>query len=238
MTTDKERSDIQEALLHLYLRLNGYFVSAFIVHSSEHGRNTTQVDALAVRHPFNRESNREIGFSPFLNPKGTDLLVCEVKSRNQTLQFNKSFREDDTAIQSVLGWAGLFDEKETIRVARDLKLLLQPLTPARKAEIGVPGAGEIIVRPLLCSPEVCSRRDNQRWFLCGSEMFSYIAECLNPKTQRDSCSVRYDINLWGSSLAPLVRYFKKLQPGDHGGIVDLYEFLSEQAQTDACKKTN
>jgi hypothetical protein len=99
-------------------------------------------------------------------------------------------------------------------------------------------AGEIIVRPLLCSPEVCSRRDNQPWFLCGSEMFSYIAECLNPKTQRDSCSVRYDINLWGSSLAPLVRYFKKLQPGDHGGIVDLYEFLSEQAQTDACKKTN
>jgi hypothetical protein len=94
------------------------------------------------------------------------------------------------------------------------------------------------VRPLLCSPEVCSRRDNQPWFLCGSEMFSYIAECLNPKTQRDSCSVRSDINLWGSSLAPLVRYFKKLQPGDHGGIVDLYEFLSEQAQTDACKKTN
>jgi len=238
VTTDKERSDIQEALLHLYLRLNGYFVSGFIAHSPEHGKNIAQIDALAARHKFNREPNRGVAPSKFLNPKGTDLLVCEVKSRNQQLQFNKSFREDDTAIQSVLGWAGLFDEKETIRVARDLKLLLQPLTPARKAEIGVPGAGETIVRPLLCSPEICSRRDNQPWFLCGSEMFSYIAECLNPKTPRDSCSIRYDINLWGSSLAPLVRYFKKLQPGDHGGIVDLYKSLNERVQTDTFKKTN
>jgi hypothetical protein len=218
------------------IRLNGYFVSGFIVHSPEHGRNITQVDALAVRHKFNREPNRGIGPSPFLKPKGTDLLVCEVKSRYEPLHFNESFRNSDGAIRDVLRWAGLFDEEETIRIAHDLKPLLQPCTPAREAEMGVPGTGETIVRPLLCSPEKRSRRENQPWSLCGSEMFSYIAECLNPKAPRDACSIRYDINLWGSSLAPLVRYFKELlPPGDHGEIKYLYKSLSEQAQTDARK---
>lgn len=238
MTTDKARSDIQEALLHLYLRLNGYFVSSFIVHSPEFGRNITQVDALAVRQKFNREPIREIRPSPFLSPKGTDLLVCEVKSRYEQLQFNESFRDSDGAIRSVLSWAGLFDEEETIRIACDLKPLLQPCVLAREAEKGVPGTNETTVRPLLCSPEKRSRRDNQPWFLCGSEMFSHIAECLNPKTPREACSGQYDFNLWGLSLAPLVLYFKKLHPGDHGGIEDLYESLNKKAQPDACEKTS
>ncbi len=227
MTADIKRSDIQEALLLLYLRLNGYFVSSFIVHSPEPGRNITQVDALAVRHPFNREPNRVVRSSEFLKPKGTDLLVCEVKSRSQPLQFNESFRENDTAIQNVLEWAGLFDQEETARIARDLKPLLRPSTPAPEAERGVPGPRETTVRPLLCSPERRSRRDNQPWFLCEREMFSYIAGCLNPEVARATCSTRYDINLWGLSLAPLVRYFKVLPGGDEGSIQGLYKSLSE-----------
>jgi hypothetical protein len=67
--TDPERSDIQERLLHLYLRLNGYFVSGFIPHSHEHGKILTQVDALAVRHPFNCEPKR--GIEPTFTGRGT-----------------------------------------------------------------------------------------------------------------------------------------------------------------------
>jgi len=225
MIGDKERADIQEALLLLYLRLNGYFVSSFIVHSCEWGRNITQIDALAVRHPFNREPDRVVRPSDFLKPKGTDLLVCEVKSQSQPLQFNESFRKNDAAIRNVLDWAGLFDQEETARIARDLKPLLRPSTPASEAERGVPGPRETTVRPLLCSPERRSCRETQPWFLCEREMFSYIAECLNPEAKRATCSTRYDINLWGSSLAPLVRHFKGLPPGDQGSLQGLYSYL-------------
>ena len=98
MIADKKRSDFQEPFCFSYLRLNGYFVSSFIVHSPERGKNITQVDALAVRHAFNREPNRVVRSSGFLKPKGTDLLVCEVKSRGEPLQFNESFEK--TTLQS------------------------------------------------------------------------------------------------------------------------------------------
>jgi hypothetical protein len=225
--TDKQRAETQEALLHLYLRLNGYFVTSFIVHSSAPHKNITQIDALAVRHRFSRESKREVGPSEFLNPKGTDLLVCEVKSHNQPLQFNESFRESDIAIFDVLHWSGLFNQKVVRQVARELKPLLQPSAPAHKSRKGVSGGGGIRVRPLLCSPETNSCAEEEPWFLCGGEIFSYIAKCLRPESLRDNCSTQYDYDLWGTKLAPLVRYFKRLPHGEQGETRGLYESLNE-----------
>lgn len=227
MLGDKERADVQESLLLLYLRLNGYFVSSFIVHSPNWGKNITQIDALAVRHEFNREPYRVVRPSCFLKPKGTDLLVCEVKSRGQPLQFNPSFRENDAAIRTVLGWAGLFDQDETGPIASNLRPLLQPSTPASVAENGVVGPRESRIRGLLCSPERRSCRQNQPWFLSEYEIFSHIASCLNPEAKRPTCSTQYDINLWGSSLSSHVRYFKSLRPGDRGSLSGLYGYLRE-----------
>ena len=58
-----EISDFQEQLSALYLRLNGFFVSGFIVHApqnefndkGEPRKNRTEVDVLAVRFPHNIE---------------------------------------------------------------------------------------------------------------------------------------------------------------------------------------
>lgn len=44
-----KQSDIDEALVTLYLRLNGYFTSGLVVHSPIHGQATTEVDCLAIR---------------------------------------------------------------------------------------------------------------------------------------------------------------------------------------------
>ena len=59
-----EEKDVHEALVGLYLRLNGYFTSGFIVHASEEKeakvRNITELDILAVRFPFNQEPGREV----------------------------------------------------------------------------------------------------------------------------------------------------------------------------------
>jgi hypothetical protein len=46
-----KKSEVQEHLSTLYLRLNGFFVSGFIVHAQPGAEqsNKTQLDALAIR---------------------------------------------------------------------------------------------------------------------------------------------------------------------------------------------
>src|ERR1700731_3077069 len=109
------KSEIQETLVSLYLRLNGYFVSGFIVHAPgiDSAGNRTQVDALAIRLPYNSEPEREVMPSEYLQiPTGTtDIALCEVKGGHEALQFNQGLRGPD-AIRSVLRWIGAFEEKE------------------------------------------------------------------------------------------------------------------------------
>lgn len=45
------KPEIHEALVVLYLRLNGYFTTGLVVQAPEWGQNRTEIDCLAVRHP-------------------------------------------------------------------------------------------------------------------------------------------------------------------------------------------
>jgi hypothetical protein len=224
MTHYRTKSDVQESLLHLYLRLNGYFVSSFIDHSSQHGNNTTEIDALAIRHEFNREQRRGIGPAKFLSPRGTDLLFCEVKNANPT--FNAALRDNITAVFNVVQWTGLFDFEESETVARELISLFQ--AGAKEMEEGVVGPRNIRVRPLLCAPSIHSDDNYPQWALFGGDMFTYIGHCLNPAGPRVDCSLRYPFESWGTWLSPLVRYFKERPSNDPGRLDDLYDFLSKR----------
>lgn len=110
------RHDLQEQLAALYLRLNGYLVSGFIVHAQPGGKETnrTQVDALGVRFPYSCEPEREIKQSVFLQipDNVTDILICEVKGGKEALKFNERLRKDSGALRSVLRWIGAFTEDE------------------------------------------------------------------------------------------------------------------------------
>lgn len=230
MLNDEMRSEAQESLLHLYLRLNGYFVTGFIAHAAERRRNRTQIDALAVRHPFNREPRRQIGPSSFLSPNGTDVLICEVKSGRRP-KFNRGLRCSDEAVRDVLAWVGLFDEEETCAVARALIPLLEPNAPAELARAGVAGPRGVTVRPLLSAPEMSDDSKCDKggpWTLAGPEMFEYIGACLNPATQRVDCSIVYDPGAWGPILEKLVRYFKSRPPNNPGSTEDLYAYVEEE----------
>src|SRR5690348_9082718 len=105
----KLRSNAREDLVALYLRLNGYFSTGFIIHSPAHNNIYTEIDSLSIRHPHNAEPEREILPSPSLEPSSeqTDLLICEVKGRGQLLQLNDALRDNTGAIESALRWAGL-----------------------------------------------------------------------------------------------------------------------------------
>ena len=101
------KAEVQETLVALYLRLNGYFTTGFIVQSSTPGRVTTELDVLAVRLPHNTEPDRVIGCARELEPwdSGIDFIIGEVKSHGESLQFNPAIR-DPRAVSTILQWWG------------------------------------------------------------------------------------------------------------------------------------
>jgi hypothetical protein len=225
MTDQKKRSRLQENLLNLYLRLNGYFVTGFIAHSPEWGKNRAEIDALAVRHPLNTEPERLIRPSPYLevSTEFVDLLICEVKSRGQQLQFNDALREKPDALISVLRWAGLFYDEEIFDLARQLIPLLQPAAEARPEIPYVIGPRKTRIRAILCSPERWFKRHNQPWFISGSEIFEFAYTCFCPEKPRDSCSTQYDFEAWGEVYEPVVKFIK--DQGKVSRMNELYQHL-------------
>jgi hypothetical protein len=204
-----DKAEIQEALITLYLRLNGYFTSGFIVHSPVIGQNKTEIDVLAVRFPKNAEPERQINTDEGLDPtdSGVDVIIGEVKSRGQQLHFNAGLRTQHS-VSAVLRWIGMFDEQEIDDLAVKLLAALDPAVDATKAAPTVCGPRNTRIRGILFSPERDSRRNNQAWHLPGPPVLNYIWKCLRPPTRRPECATVYDFGLWGRDLAPLVRFFK------------------------------
>lgn len=222
-----ERSDVQETLFSLYLRLNGYFVTGFIVHASQ--RNKSEIDALAVRFPYQREPEREIGHSPVLDTSGLllDFVVCEVKGGTGNPNFNVSFREDEDAIASVLRRFGAFtDEEISILVPRIPDILRPEKIRESKSypTIDIPRINSRL-RFLLVAPDQKRSPNSQRPYIYGDDMISYIWQCFRPEVQRQRCGVRYNWNLWGEQYVRLVEYFKDKDRQEHGDIENIYGYF-------------
>lgn len=228
MANVRRRSKLQEDLVSLYLRLNGFFVTGFIVHSPIHGHNQGELDGLALRLPFNSEPEREIGPDSLLklSTKHTDLALCEVKSKGQQLRFNKALTDSPNAVGTVLRWSGLFENSEVDDLCGVLRdALSRQGTPAGTAPTII-GPRGVRIRGLLFSPERKSRRSNQPWFVTGPEIMQYVWQCLCPPTPRTSCATTYDFQLWGNH-EPIVRYFKSVGTDGPGDIDALYEFIDK-----------
>jgi hypothetical protein len=229
-STDRLKPKLQEDLVGLYLRLNGFFVTSFIVHSSDHGLNLTELDALALRLPFNSEPEREIGPDPLLDLscQYTDLALCEVKSKGQQLRFNDALLKSPDALKTVLRWAGLFEASEIDDLSNEVYKALSP--DNEKASPDMPptviGPRGIRVRGLLCSPERDRRDRNQPWFISGRDIMSYVRKCLCPKTPRSSCSTTYDFQSWRYH-EPIVRYFKSAEPSNPNQMKSIYRYVEE-----------
>jgi hypothetical protein len=223
-----DKGEVQEVLVTLYLRLNGYFTSGFIVHSPVVGkkRNKTEIDVLAVRFPKNAEPERGVGAAEELDAddRVIDIVIGEVKSRGQQLQFNEALRSSPP-LSTVLRWIGLFEEEEIQDLAQKLFDALAPGSGATKAPPTVNGPRGTRLRGILFSPESGARRGNQPWFLPGPPIFDYIWRCFRPPVPRPECATVYDFGLWGRELEPVVRYFKDAGREQPGSLADLLEYL-------------
>lgn len=223
---DWTKPKIHEALCVLYLRLNGYFTTGLVVHSPEWGNNYTEIDCLAVHHPNHIQPDRGIGPSPFLTLRDDriDLLICEVKSIPSEVAFNERLWSDPIVVERVLQWAGIISNNEIPRVVEQLRPILREGLNATYAQNGVLTTG-IRVRGLLCCPAATEAELPHGWCLLGPEILRYANECFNPTVIRDTCSTRYNFNLWGSCLAPIVDYFKSLGSGTASSLEALYKHL-------------
>lgn len=227
-----DKSDIQENLFSLYLRLNGYFVTGFIVHADK--GNKTEMDALAVRFPYHNEPERQIGLSPVLDTSDSliDFLVCEVKGGKNNVNFNVNFRENKEAIASVLCRFGAFTDEEIQRLSPKIQDVLCPDRIRQSQEyptLDIPRINSRL-RFLLVAPDQKRGTNSQKPYIYGDDMISYIWECFRPEVQRQRCGVRYNWNLWGDQYIKLVKYFKdknRIAPGDIESIYADFK-LSDQ----------
>jgi hypothetical protein len=218
------KAEAQEALVTLYLRLNGYFTSGFIVHSPVFGANQTELDVLAVRFPFNAEPVRDVGVAAELGSwkAGIDFIIGEVKSRGQQLQFNDALRNSREAVSTILRWWGHLSDDECNQLIEPVLEILAP-RPSEPSAPTVTCPRHARVRAILFSPERNGRRENQAWFIPGSPIFSFIWQCFRPPQPRPECTTTYDFGRWGRELEPIVRYFKdeaRTEPGEFSTLMD------------------
>lgn len=215
--TDKEKSIIQENLSKLYLRLNGYFTSGFLIHSNEKKINA-ELDLIGIRFPYHEQEDTEHNSSEFLEvPENVDVIIAEVKSKGQPLKFNKSLYNDE-AISSwikILSWIGISkDEELKMKLAEDLKNSVNPIENSqlkhfRTISLNESNFGVVSIRPIMFSPERINSNNADK-FINWKELNEFLWQCLCPPVQREMCGTRYDFTAWGE-LADIVRAYKNRQ---------------------------
>jgi hypothetical protein len=238
------RSDVQEQLAALYLRLNGYFVTGFIAHAA-HGEENwegrlrtvrTEIDIVAVRFPHNAEPEREIGTSEYLMvpDDAIHVLICEVKGGTDLpLHFNSGLVNGNRGISSLLRWIGMFEEgelRELFQPIKDLLTINYKGIPTsfeelrfRPKSIGT----DVVIRPLFFAPDRPSPGLNQPRYINGQEITHFIWRCFRPELPRDDCETRYDFGLWGI-YEDIVREFKAMNRQQVPTMADIYASIEER----------
>lgn len=230
---------IQESLVTLYLRLNGYFTSGHIVHAMPDNlavREKTEIDVFALRLPYSREPETGNSLSEYLHVENgiLDVIVGEVKSGREPIQFNPGIRDSEN-MMSALRRAGFTDNDEVLyKVARTLtnQMIPKPINePETRIEITFDPSEDILyptrIRPVLFHLGRKAPNRNQAWFVGYQEIMNFIWRCLRKEFQPDGCQREYDYVLWGPVIESIVDYFKSENRTEPGTPEDLIRELTK-----------
>ncbi len=236
--TVKEKSTIQEQLATLYLRLNGYFTTGYIIHSDEK-KIEGELDILAIRFPFHKQDDTEHNSSGFLELTGSiDVIIAEVKSKGQSLQFNNCLKQQTNLVplQKLLLWIGVLEDDKILDIATELNTLVQTqensqLKTFRSTKIITTSFGNLTIRPILFSPERININNTDK-FVNWTEINDFIWLCLCPANTREKCGTRYDFTAWGQGFNQIIRAYKDRQKtqSKFNSIEELYEDIKEKQQ--------
>ncbi|MCZ4221933.1 hypothetical protein [Pedobacter rhodius] len=234
--TDKEKSTIQEQLATLYLRLNGYFTTGYIIHSDEK-KIEGELDILAVRFPLHNQYYTEHNSSKFLEiSSNIDIIIAEVKSKGQPLQFNHCLKQKETLepLQKLLRWTGVLADDKIDDIATELNSLVQTkensqLQSFRSTKFIETNFGKIAIRPILFSPEKININNADK-FINWTEINDFVWLCLCPEDIREKCGTRYDFTAWGQSFNEIVRAYKDRQISQtkFETITELYKYIEDK----------
>ena len=216
--------------MHLYLRLNGYFVSGYIVHAP-HGA-TTELDVLAVRFPRHEEPEREILCSTHLAIPADriDFVVGEVKGGADNVNFNARFRNNPAAVRSVLQRFGAFPCSEIDRAVEAVPQLLDP-THLRRAgafpeiELALSadaGSHRARLRFVTFATEQTRATGGTQPYIFQDDMIGFVWDCFRPERRRVASDVRYNFELWGPQFVQMVQSFKDTARTTPPMLEDLY----------------
>ncbi len=234
--TDKDKSTIQEQLATLYLRLNGYFTTGYIIHSDEK-KIEGELDILAVRFPLHKQDDTEHNSSEFLEiSSNIDIIIAEVKSKGQQLQFNNCLKQQVTLepLQKLLKWTGILTEDKIDDIAIELNALVQPIENSqlqsfRSTKIIETNFGYATIRPILFSPEKLNINNADK-FINWTEINDFIWLCLCPADRREKCGTRYDFTAWGQGFNEIVKAYKDRQKNQvkFKDITELYNDIEDE----------
>lgn len=220
-------SDLQEDIVKLFLRLNGYITTGLIIHSDEKFKNKTEIDLIAVRFPFHNQEDRVLKSSDYLQipDKTIDIIIGEVKGgRNVKNQFNPSLRDDSEAIEKLVNWIGVIEPEKNKEI---INWLIEELKPKEKNVLGdFPQFNinnQFSIRPIVFNLDISKPNKNQKRLVYGDLMLNYIWDCFRPENERATCSTTYPVNMWGHNLTPIVEYFKDNNKVRPGTPLDLYK---------------
>lgn len=234
--TDKQKSTIQEQLATLYLRLNGYFTTGYIIHSDEK-KIEGELDILAVRFPLHNQDDTEHNSSKFLETSSNiDIIIAEVKSKGQPLQFNHCLKQQDTLepLQKLLRWTGILNDDKIDEIAIELNSLVQTkensqLHSFRSTKTIETNFGNIVIRPILFSPEKININNADK-FINWTEINDFVWLCLCPADVREKCGTRYDFTAWGQGFNEIVKAYKDRQKKQikFETITELYKEIEDK----------
>jgi len=227
------KNELQEDLVALYLRLNGYFSTGLIIHSADDNNVDGEVDVVGIRFKNHKQEDRIVECSTYLSiPSDADIdvIIGEVKGGKNPLQFNDSLRNHKDRRYKLLTWLGFLNDEDIEAINAQLELIIQTKLVNNSEHFErfdyQSNAGIISIRPILFAPDRSEPRNNQVKFIHGQVMLDFIWACLRPESRRESCETDYwSISNWGRQFEMLVRYFKQPNKENVENIKSLYEYF-------------
>lgn len=217
-----------EYLTKLYLRLKGYVVTNLIIHSSDHGDLSSEIDIVGIRMPYHLQEDRKVNFQDDLESSKDriEILIADVKNINNlnSLKFNKGIRRDTESIKKLIAWLGCFDKiDEPIiqKFSNNLNLhRIKNLNDFSQFQENL-NVGLYNFKFTFFCPSLPLWNGKGFKYINGTQMIDFVWECLNDKNIIDTCSRRYNFECW-NEFQNYIRFFKEAKTK-----IDINDFENE-----------
>lgn len=223
------RHRIQENLVALFLRLNGYFTTSLIIHSEKEFQVSGEIDIVGIRFQNHKQTDRNINFFSNLDiPKDKiDIIIGEVKGGKSQLSFNDFLKNDKKNVIKLIEWIGNVNSSDIETIADKIIDAIQSTEIQNCEPFPHIYIDNYCFRPILFALDRIKPRDNQKNFISGNDMINFCWECFRPSVARETCSTNYtSISNWGGQFEKMVGYFKNHEKTEVGNMDDLYKHFN------------